>query len=385
MPALIHNIQWHLYQMPLHNTFTTSHESLAARVGVIIEITTSDGLSGYGECAPLPTFAGAPLNDVLGSLPPLQRQIQAKSPAEALSILYTQSSHLSSPTVYGLETALLDIIGQHEHLSFTDLLISTFTDTKKNTIITEKRARIPVNAVIGAMSIEETIQQAQQAINQGFRCLKIKMGPVTTIDTEVARLQNLRDTIGPNIQLRLDANEAWHFSEALTILNRCSNLDIQYVEQPLSRDNLAAMRQLREQISIPLAADEALSDLTSAKKILNAHAADIFIVKPQLAGGLLASHQIIQAAHHHGLQSVITSTIETGIGITAALHLAAATPSVTFPCGLATLPMLANDLLSTPLSLNDGYLTVPTSPGLGVQLDKTSLSHYQLPTAQRIY
>jgi L-alanine-DL-glutamate epimerase-like enolase superfamily enzyme len=105
-------------------------------------------------------------------------------------------------------------------------------------------------------------------------------------------------------------------------------------------------------------------------------AADILVIKPQLAGGLRLGQQIIAEATQRGTRCVITSTIETGIGLTAALHLAAASPDVTLECGLATLSLLADDLLVGELPLHHGFIEVPAGPGLGVDLDRKALERW---------
>src|SRR5439155_14656372 len=125
---------------------------------------------------------------------------------------------------------------------------------------------------------------------------------------------------------------------------------------------------------IAIAADEALYNLDSAQHILDNEAADILIIKPQLAGGLRAGQQIIRLAAEHAVQSVITSTIEAGIGLVAALHLAASSPEITLECGLATLHLLADDLIVEDLPVHNGYLSLPPGSGLGVRLDKDALT-----------
>src|SRR6185312_10754847 len=164
--------------------------------------------------------------------------------------------------------------------------------------------------------------------------------------------------------------------QARTLLAQCAAYDIEYIEQPLPAHDLAGMASLRRVSPVPLAADEALTGLESARRILRARAADILILKPQLAGGLRICRQISQEAHTQGVACVITSTLETGIGVAAALHLAAAAPEITLPCGLATLNLLANDLLHTSLPIQQGRITLPSGPGLGVHLDQLALDRY---------
>jgi len=273
------------------------------------------------------------------------------------------SNTLPAATACGLEIAVLDALGQAHGCSVAKLLGTR-----------EPRHMLPVNAIIGAATTEAAILDAQKAVAAGFGCVKLKLGHETQDNIE--RVASVRKAIGPTIHLRLDANAAWTFEQARTILSACAQCDIQYVEQPLPADDLVSMCKLRQSVSVPIAIDEALCNLESAQRILAQQAAAILIVKPQLAGGLRVAQQIIQMATAHDVPCVITSTIETGIGLTAALHLAAASPEVTLECGLATLHLLEDDLLLEHLPIHAGSLIVPTAPGLGVHLNRAALAKY---------
>lgn len=369
---IIRTIQWHPYRVPLLTNFGTAHQQLATREGVIVEIYTDDGIVGVGEIAPLPEFTGDTVQDILPFLPYVAEHLQNKSLPEALSILHSNLNTVPSSVRYGIETALLDAQGLFKGRSLSSILAqSTSSDDDGRQII---RSKIAVNTVIGTMSTDATVKLAQEAIAAGFRCIKLKMG--SEPEVEVARVGAVRAAIGPLIDLRLDANEGWTREQAESILMHCADFNIQYVEQPLSRNDLEGMHALRQTVSIPIAVDEMLSDLASAQRILAAGAADIFIVKPQLSGGLYNAQRMLQLASEHGLRCVITSSVEAGIGVAAALHLAASSPEVTLACGLGTLPMLKNDLISGTLPIYNGSLQVPDGSGLGVALDRAALATF---------
>jgi o-succinylbenzoate synthase len=386
----IMDVQWYSYRLPLLNSFTTAHGVMTAREGIIIQITTERGISGIGEIAPLPAFDGGSLADVRSLLPTLAARLREKTLAEALDLVLTEGIDICrgegggavrggplwspgvpasafTPTLCGLEIALLDALGKAEGCGVSTLL---------SPVGTVPRAKVPVNAVIGAGTTEAAIAAARAAIATGFKCVKLKLGLGGSIREEIERVAAVRDAIGPEMHLRLDANEAWNLEEAIAILSHCVPYNIQYVEQPLKAHDLAGMHTLRRSVPIPIAVDEALHGLESAQLVLDNEAADILVIKPQLAGGLRAGQQIIQAAAERGVRSVITSSIETGIGVAAALHLAAASPAVTLECGLATLDLLIDDLLIEGLPVRDGLMAVPTGPGLGVALDREALDRY---------
>jgi L-Ala-D/L-Glu epimerase len=363
------DVRWRSYRLPFLHSFSTAHSILTAREGIIVQVTTSQGISGFGEVAPLPAFAGGSLAHAYALLPPLAAQLRHKTLHEALDFILTQeqASTKSASTLCGLEIALLDALGKAEGCAVSTLL-------SPSGIV--PRTAVPVNAVIGVRATAPIVAAAQEAKKNGFRCVKLKVGMGLSAHEEIERVASVRNALGPTMHLRLDANEAWHLEEAIAILSQCVPYDIQYIEQPLKAGDLAGMRALRRAIPIPLAADEAVHSLESARLVLDSEAADILVIKPQLAGGLRLSQQMIQLATERDVQSVITSSIEAGIGLSAELHLAAASPAVTLACGLATLDLLIDDLLIDELPMRAGLLPVPPGPGLGVELDQQALDSY---------
>jgi o-succinylbenzoate synthase len=367
----IEHIRWFPYTIPLRSNFSTAHSVLTARTGAIIEVVCDNDLSGNGEIAPLPDFAGDDLSTALAPLPAFSLDLYGRTPLEALDFLYMRAHSLPATMICGLESALLDILGKSLECGVWELMgVVNAAPTLGG------RTCIAVNMVIGAMAVDDVIMRAREAIRDGYSCIKLKVGNAEP-DIEVARIAALRQAVGPDVHLRLDANEAWSFAEAMTILTQCAPFTLQYVEQPLPARNLDEMRALRYNVPVPIAADEAVYDLESARRVLAHEAAQVLILKPQLAGGLRAGRQIISEATLHGVQCVITSTIETGVGIAGALHLAAASPEVTLECGLATLHLLADDLLIDHLVPKHGFLAVPMGFGLGVRLDRNALAHYR--------
>lgn len=415
----ISDLTWSVYRISFSKPFVTAHGPLSERVGVLVSVRTDSGYTGHGEIAPLPSQSGASLDAALSALPGLARALRGRE-LEALRNgdgehrerrgyerdalrngngehpHYTQRdedarSHdftimdwlmgasregaWPSGLMCGLETALLDVIGQASGYSVAALLANV-SSPGKDCGISVPRASVPVNTVIGGATLEETVAQARAAVKAGFGCLKLKV--IDASEKSIERVAKVRAAIGPEPRLRLDANESWSFEQARTILLRLAPYSIEYIEQPLPAADLAEMARLRRVSPIPLAADEALTGLESARRVLDAESADVLILKPQLAGGLLASREIIQMASARNVACVITSTLEAGIGVAAALHLAASSSAITLPCGLATLDLLENDLLEDGLRIEQGCMVVPRGPGLGVTLDEDALRCYTL-------
>ncbi len=365
------HLNWSTYRIPFRSPFITAHGALTERVGVLVAVHTDAGFVGNGEIAPLPAHNGAHLAEALHALSRLVHELRGRDIADILRFLVVQCRENQLPVALlcGLETALLDVCGQASGQSIAELLVRDYPCEQASGQSVTPRTRIPVNAVISGVTTEMAVTKAQSAIAAGFTCLKLKV--MDASQATIERMAAIRAAIGSVPRLRLDANEGWNFEQACWMLTQCATYDIQYVEQPLPASDLTGMARLRRISPIPLAADEALSGLTSARRVLDAEAADVLILKPQLAGGLRVCRQIIQQASQRRIACVITSTLEAGIGVAAALHLAAASPEVTMACGLATLDLLEDDLLYDGLPVRDGTMCVPIGPGLGVCLKRS--------------
>ncbi|GAC1392389.1 MAG: dipeptide epimerase [Ktedonobacteraceae bacterium] len=359
----ITDVHWQTYRLPFTSNFSTAHGAMDMREGAIITIITDEGIRGIGEIAPLAEFGSGTLSDAYKAVSIMITRLRGSTLDTALQTM--QRTPMPHVVAYGLEIALLDLQSKHARRSIGTLLSQVLS-----------RTTLPVNAVIGAKAVEDAFISALTAARRGFTCVKLKVGTMDNKEAEIERIAAVRSAIGPDIHLRLDANEAWTLEEANAILSRCVPYRIQYVEQPLKRDNLLGMQQLRRTLSIPIAADEALRDVESARQIMRYGAADILIIKPQLAGGLHASRQIISEAAQRGVQCVVTTTIESGVSLAAALHLVAASPEVTLACGLATQHLLVDDLIHEDIPIRSGLMVVPTGPGLGITLDDEALKTY---------
>ncbi len=200
------------------------------------------------------------------------------------------------------------------------------------------RGDVPVNALVA------TVAEAVQAVAAGYRCLKVK-GAV-----EVAAM---RDAVGPRIAIRVDANGAWDVDGAVRTIRRLARYDIEFVEQPVATlDDLAMVRRL---VDVPIAADECVRSLDDARRLADLGAADVIVLKVQPLGGVAAAMEVAEAA---GIPPVVTSMMETSVGLGAGLALAAALPVLPFACGLATATLLDGDVVADPLWPVDGRLAL---------------------------
>jgi o-succinylbenzoate synthase len=221
---------------------------------------------------------------------------------------------------------------------------------------TPLRTEIPVNSTIPAIGPEQAYHLARTA---GCGTAKIKVAePGQTLADDAARLEAVRDALGLSGKIRIDANGAWSVEDALHAIRELARFDLEYVEQPCaSIDELADLRRrlARSGLSVLIAADESIRRTDDPYQIAEREAADIAVLKVQPLGGVCACLLI---AERIGLPVVVSSALETSIGIRAGLALAAALPDLPYACGLNTVALLSADLVTQPLIAVDGVIQV---------------------------
>jgi o-succinylbenzoate synthase len=216
------------------------------------------------------------------------------------------------------------------------------------------REQIPVNVTVPACDPE----RAREIVlaSRGCRTAKVKVAESgQSIADDEARLEAVRDALGPSGLVRIDANAGWSVDEAVAnipLLDRAAG-GLEYVEQPVaSVEDLAVVRR---RVDVPIAADESIRRAEDPYRVRDLEAADIAVLKVQPLGGVRACLRI---AEDIGLPVVVSSAIETSVGIAAGVALAAALPELHHACGLATVQLLAGDVTDDPLLPVDGMLPV---------------------------
>lgn len=252
---------------------------------------------------------------------------------------------------------------------------------------------VGVNATIPLLGPAASAQAALQAVEAGFRTLKLKGGHEREAEVLADRIRVIRRAVGPEVRLRLDVNGAWDRTTAEDRLEALERLDLEYVEQPLPADDLEGLAELRRRFEIPIAADESVESVRAARDILAAGAADVLVVKPARVGGLAAAAEIAAMASAHGVGIVVSTLFETGIGIATGLAVAAGLATTAGPDGLdqdddhglATAGLLEHDLLVDHLPIDGGRMRVPDRPGrggLGITLDGRALERYRVESIE---
>jgi O-succinylbenzoate synthase len=217
------------------------------------------------------------------------------------------------------------------------------------------RERIPVNATVPAVPAADVASILRRY--PGTRTAKVKVAePGQTLADDVARVRAVREVLGPEGRIRVDANGLWNVDEAEHAVHALAPFDLEYVEQPCATvDELAEIRRRTSYMDIPIAADESVRKAADPFAVARAGAADLLIVKAQPLGGIHAALAIVEEA---GLPVVVSSAIDTSVGIAMGAHLAAALPELEFDCGLGTAAMFVDDVTDAPLIPEGGSIPV---------------------------
>jgi o-succinylbenzoate synthase len=226
------------------------------------------------------------------------------------------------------------------------------------------RTRVPVNVTVPAVGPD-----AAHAITRGSGCrtAKVKVAePGQDEAADIARVEAVRDALGPGGRVRVDANGAWDPDTAVRMITALGELE--YAEQPCA--TLEELAEVRRRVETPIAADESIRRAEDPLRVRAADAADIVVLKVQPLGGVRAALAVAEAC---GLPVVVSSAVETSVGLAAGLALAAALPELPYACGLGTLSLLAGDVVREPLVAVDGAIEVRRP-----EVDEEALGRYEV-------
>jgi O-succinylbenzoate synthase len=213
------------------------------------------------------------------------------------------------------------------------------------------RSSIPVNVTVPAVGPG----QAHAIVaRSGCRTAKVKVAePGEPESADIARVEAVRDAIGADGKVRVDANGGWDLDTAERVLTALARFDLEYAEQPCA--TLGELAALRRRVDVPLAADESIRRAEDPLAVRAAGAADIVVLKAQPLGGVRTALEVADAC---GLPVVVSSAVESSVGLAAGVALAAALPDLPYACGLATMSLLAGDVTDAPLTESGGELPV---------------------------
>ena len=354
--------------VPYKKAYGGSYYRRAQASFVLVRVRTDDGIEGWGEAGTLGTWGETQglamhlIGDVLGptliGMDPLN--IEA---ALAAMDRYVRGYPFTKAAV---EMALWDVAGRHLGVPVYQLLGGKCRD------------RIHVHGGVGLAEMDQMVSDAVELAQAGFTAIKVKVG--IDIDKDVELVRRVREGIGPDRLLMVDANQGYRYKDALASLREMEAYGPLAAEQPIGADDIDGMAALTRQLSATIVADEGVCSPADALRHAAARAADLFHVYALKPGGLYNARKCIQIAEAADIPCLIGGMIDLGIGSAAELHLSAALANVrpdVVPCGIFGPWFLVDDVITQRFTMHDGAIAVPDGPGLGVEVDMDKVRHYE--------
>ncbi len=338
---------------------------------LIVKLHTDEGLIGLGEASCTPRWSGedqfSAQHFIKTYFEPL---LIGQDPTDipACSKLFMPVVANNPFTKSAVEMALWDIAGKAAGKPVYELLGGRARD------------HVPTKWSVSGKDPEPAAEIARWALGAGFKKMKVKVG--IDVEGDVARVRAVRNVVGPDYPLGVDANGGWGTAEnAIRAIERLREERIVFVEQPVPSGDLFGMAEVRAKCGLPVIADESIYTLADAKNLARAKAADVFSIYVGKAGGIGPAREIADFAQSTGLSCTIGSNLEMGIGSAAMIHLAIATRGVTaetYACDIIGPLYYEDDVILGSLPLKPGESRAPQKPGLGVELDEAKVARYRV-------
>jgi o-succinylbenzoate synthase len=329
------------YCLKLKKPLITAGTEIKKRDGFILKLSDSDGTEGIGDTCPFPEFGSESYADVENALSDFKMKIKINDFDIKGSIDDCLKDFTKLPSLrHGLEQVIINLLCNQKKKTLTDLL-----NLKLN-------KHIEVNAVIGFSNADESSKSAMDFVTKGFNTIKVKLGR-ENFEEDISVIKLIRKTIGDNVNLRIDSNGTWNLEEAINILKKLEQFNIEYAEQPVN--GLKDYIDLKNKSKIPLAPDESIRSFDEAKKFISSGAVSYLILKPMLLGGILPTLKIIEQSEAENITPVITSSFESAIGRSNAI-IASACVNKAVAHGLGVAEYFKNDLIKDPFPIKSGKI-----------------------------
>ena len=342
--------------VPLRTPFKTALRTVNSVEDVVVEIHTDCGAVGYGEAPPTGVITGDTTSAIIGAIQDhIAKNILGKDVDEFEDLLQLVQKCIvhNSSAKAAVDMALWDLYGQLYQIPAYKLMGGA-----KKQIVTD--------LTISVNDPEIMVRDALNALERGYDCLKMKVGVNPELD--VARLSAVRNAVGKDVTIRIDANQAWTPKQAVKILNSMQELglDIELVEQPVKAHDFEGLKYVTEHSYVPVLADESVFSPEDAMTIMKMGAADLINIKLMKCGGLYNALKIASAAEVFGVECMIGCMLEAKIAVNAAVHLACAKNIIT-KVDLDGPVLCSEDPIIGGAVFTEKRITVSDEPGLGIK------------------
>ncbi len=367
-------------EIPWKHAFTIATASYTTQPYVIVKLHTDIDVTGYGEACPCYEFTGETTGTVTSILK--ERIFPAIRDEDPFNI-ETITNKMDEATVGNasakgaVDMAVYDILGKVLNQPVYNILGGCVRD------------KVLYMGGASITTVEETVETCVRDVAKGIQELKIKVGEDPAKDAE--KIQRVREAVGPDVQIRVDANQGWRTPhraiKAIRLMDKC---DLQLVEQPILAWNLKGLSRIRKMVDVPIMLDESVHTSKDAVKAIEAEACDIINIKLMKSGGIFEALKINAVAEASGIECFVGGMGETSIGQAAALHLFASRSNIRY--GDVELPAdewgLEEDIAAgLELAKVDStlYMKIPSTSGLGVEVNDETMRKYLTTTPIHIH
>ncbi len=347
------------FDVPLIEPFRIAIGTMKAANNVLVKVVTDSGLYGVGEACPFPPITGETQESNIAAARAIREILLGKNPLNIEGLIDEIGNivHSNPSAVAAYDMALFDLLGKLAGLPVYKLLGGY-------------RSSFLTDMTTGLDTPEKMAKSARESLTQGYRQIKIKVGEDPELD--VQRVQAVRKAIGPEVKLRIDANQGWSVPQAVAALKQMEPFKVEFCEQPVKDSDIQGMRKVREQSVVPIMADESLFGPADSIKLIKEEACDYFNIKLMKAGGILNSLKIAHVAAAANIQCMVGCMIDTRLALSAAAHLVASQKNIVF-ADLDGNSEHTVDPVVGGIKIEKGTIYLPEAPGLGCDVDPAFL------------
>jgi L-alanine-DL-glutamate epimerase-like enolase superfamily enzyme len=342
-------------EMKLSEPYTIAYETVEVTTNVFVRVETNQAITGYGCAAPDEKITGETPASVLAAITTVaDTELKGADPLRAARIIERLKDQLKDqPSAVALvDMAIHDILGKVGRLPLWKILGGFRTCFK-------------TSVTIGILPPDETVARARDWISQGFTALKVKGGH--DVESDIERVKRVREAVGPNIELRFDANQGYTVEQTLRFVEGARHVRLELIEQPTAQGEPALLGLVTKEVALPIMADESLMNLRDAFRLARRDLVDMVNVKLMKVGGIYESSLINAVARSAGLEVMVGCMDEAALGIAAGLHFALARPNVAY-CDLDGHIGLQDDPSDGAVIIRNGVLYPTNRAGLGFDL-----------------
>jgi len=339
---------------PLKHPYKVGKRVLTFSDEIVIKMTTDTGEIGFGSATPTPFITGETVNSIIGAINYIKPEIiglDIDNLEEIMKVIHN-SIHGNNSAKAAIDVAIYDLLCKKYGIP-----LYKFLGGYKTSFITD--------LTIANDTVEQMVRKSLEAVMDGYTHLKVKVG--NHVDLDIERVKAVRKAVRKGIKIRVDANQGWRPKEAVRIIRKFEDMDLQieFVEQPVNSWDIDGLKYVTDNVDTKILADEAVFGPSDAFKIIEKRAADLISIKLMKCGGINNAIKIYNMAENMGIRCMMGCMLESRIGITAAASFAASKSNLV-KADLDTMLLFENDAVIGGACITGNRITINEAPGLGI-------------------